>query len=124
MFLCLLFFYNKKWGGFDVKDIDRKTLTIGNDVWVGYNVIITNKCQNIGNGAVIGAGSVVTKDVPAYSIVAGNPAKIIRYRFDEETISIIEKSEWWNFTPEKLMKFYSVIDKPKEFCKKIEDMKK
>lgn len=118
------FFYNRKWGGFDVKDIDRKSLTIGNDVWVGYNVIITNKCQNIGNGAVIGAGSVVTKDVPPYSIVAGNPARIIRYRFDDETIKIIEKSKWWEYTPEELMKYYDVIDHPIEFCKRIIDSNK
>ena len=113
------FFYNKKWGGFDVKDIERKTLTIGNDVWVGYNVIITNKCQNIGNGAVIGAGSVVTKDVPPYSIVAGNPAKIIRYRFDEDTIKMIENSKYWELEPQEIMKYYNLIDNPREFCEKI-----
>jgi len=113
------FFYNKEWGGFDVKDIERSSLEIGNDVWVGYNVIITNKCKKIGNGAVIGAGSIVTKDVPAYSIVAGNPAKVIKYRFDEKTIDKIEKSKWWNYTPEQLMEFYNYIDKPIDFCDKL-----
>ena len=108
------FFYNKKWGGFDVKDVERSTLKIGNDVWIGYNVIITNKCQNIGNGAVIGAGSIVTKDVPPYSIVAGNPAKIIRYRFNDEIIKEIEKCKWWELKPNEIMKYYDYIDNPIE----------
>lgn len=115
------FFYNKKWGGFDVKDIERGTLEIGNDVWIGYNVIITNKCKKIGNGAVIGAGTILTKDVPAYSIVVGNPGKVIRYRFDNDTIKIIEESKWWELEPKELMKCYDVIDNPKEFCKRIKD---
>lgn len=58
---------------------------IGNDVWIARSAIVISGI-NIGDGAVIGAGSVVTKDVPAYAVVAGNPAKFIRYRFDEETI--------------------------------------
>lgn len=71
------YFYNKLFG-FDVEDVDRFGLTIGHDVWIGARTIITCSCSSIGNGAVIGAGSVVTKDVPPYSIVAGVPAKIIK----------------------------------------------
>lgn len=70
-------------------------LIIGNDVWIGTRTILLGAIT-IGNGAVIGAGSVVTKDVPPYAIVAGNPAKVIRYRFTEEQIVKLEKMEWWN----------------------------
>ena len=55
-------------------------LSIGNDVWIGDNVMITAGCNRIGEGSIIAAGSVVTKDVEPYSVVGGNPAKIIRYR--------------------------------------------
>lgn len=70
-------------------------LYIGNDVWIGANVIITSACRYIGDGAVIGAGSVVTHDVPPFSIVAGNPAKVIKKRFQPELEEIIYNSRWW-----------------------------
>ena len=59
----------------------------------------------IGNGAVIGAGAFVNKDVPPYAIVAGTPAKIIRYRFDEKTIDKLQKSQWWNKNKQELLEF-------------------
>lgn len=74
---------------------------IGNDVWIGRSAIVLSGVI-IGDGAVIGAGSVVTKDVPSYAIVAGNPARIIRYRFDEKTIRQFEAIQWWNFSDEYL----------------------
>ncbi|MFW5394146.1 CatB-related O-acetyltransferase, partial [Yersinia sp. 2544 StPb PI] len=77
---------------------DRKRAiktVIGNDVWFGANSLIL-KGINIGDGAVIGAGAVVTKDVPPYAIVAGNPAKIIKMRFDSETISKLICIKWWD----------------------------
>lgn len=67
---------------------------IGNDVWVGYGVTIL-RGVHIGDGAVIGAGSIVTKDVAAYEIVAGNPAKHIRYRFGDEERKKLQLSKWW-----------------------------
>ncbi len=73
----------------------RRTL-IGNDVWIGSNAFIKGGVS-IGHGAVIGAYSVVTKDIKPYSIVAGNPAKLIRMRFDDTTIEKLIKSEWWNY---------------------------
>lgn len=78
-----------------------KVTTIGNDVWIGANVSI-RAGVTIGNGAVIGIGSVVTKDVPPYAVVAGVPAKVIRYRFDEETIEKLQALEWWNWDDETL----------------------
>lgn len=71
-------------------------LEIGNDVWIGQYAIILPSCKKIGDGAVIGAGSIVTKDVPPYAVVAGNPAKILKYRFDEDTIKLIQESKWWD----------------------------
>lgn len=113
------YFYNKGFSGFDVKDVHRESLKVGNDVWIGYNTLITSKCHLIGNGAVIGAGSIVTHDVPPYAIVAGSPAKVIRYRFDEQTIKLLEESKWWEYTPEQLMKYYCFIHNPSEWAIQI-----
>lgn len=79
---------------------EYKPTTIGNDVWVGANVIIKGGVK-VGNGAIIAAGSVVTKDIPAFAIVGGVPAKVLKYRFTDEEISVIEKSKWWEFDYEK-----------------------
>jgi acetyltransferase-like isoleucine patch superfamily enzyme len=76
-------------------------VTIGNDVWVGTGATIISGVT-IGDGAVIGACSVVTKDVPPYAIVAGNPATIIRKRFDEETINQLLKIKWWNWDIQRI----------------------
>ena len=70
-------------------------LKIGNDVWIGAKVIIIAGIE-IGDGAIIGAGSIVTKNVPPYAIVVGVPAKIIKFRFDEATIDKLLKFKWWN----------------------------
>lgn len=76
-------------------------ISIGNDVWIGSNVVILGGIT-IGDGAVIAAGSIVTKDVEAYAIVGGNPAKVIRYRFESEVIEKLLKFEWWNRSDEWL----------------------
>ena len=103
-------FYNRSFG-FDVQDIDRHTLFIENDVWIGYGTIIVSGCKKIGQGAIIGAGSIVTQNVPPYAIVAGNPAKIVRYRFSDETINEIEKSKWWEQEPEQVLRYYRKFEK-------------
>ena len=77
--------------------------TIGNDVWIAANCVIMQGVT-IGNGAVIGAGAIVTKDVNSYEIVGGVPAKHIRYRFDEDTIKMLEDSQWWNLPPKEAVK--------------------
>ena len=89
------FFFNTNLGYVKQEKIERRQIEIGHDVWVGRNVIITSAVKKIGNGAVIGAGAVVTKDVPDFAVVAGNPAQVIKYRFDSETIEAINQSQWW-----------------------------
>ena len=74
---------------------DGFSAIIGNDVWVGQNVLIIGGLE-IGNGSIIAAGSIVTKDVPPYAIVGGVPAKIIRYRFTDDQISKLMADQWWN----------------------------
>ncbi len=74
-------------------------ITIGNDVWIGKNAMIL-RGVNIGDGAVIAAGAVVVKDVPPYAVVGGNPARIIRYRFEDSVIERLLKLQWWNYGPE------------------------
>lgn len=117
------YFYNKSFG-YDVRDVARHSLDIGNDVWIGYGSYILSGCNTIGNGAVIGAGSVVTHDVPPYAVVAGNPAKIIKMRFSENEISELEASQWWTLSPKELMKFYKLIDKPRDFANAVMKYKK
>lgn len=82
---------------------EYKQVNIENDVWIGADVIIMDGV-NIGNGAIIAAKSVVTKDVPDYAIVGGVPAKIIKYRFSEEIIEELKKICWWDWSDEKLNK--------------------
>jgi len=84
----------------DPNILTEKDCIIGNDVWIGVDSII-KRGISIGNGAVVGANSVVTKDVPAYAIVAGSPAKILRYRFNEEIIDILQNSAWWEYDLEE-----------------------
>ena len=90
------FFFNPTRGYVDKLLIERrKSLIIGHDVYMGSNVTILPNVKTIGTGAVIAAGSVVIKDVPPYAIVGGNPAKLIKYRFSEETIKKLMESKWW-----------------------------
>lgn len=81
---------------------------IGNDVWIGTQSCIKQGVK-IGNGAVVGANSFVNKDVPPYAIVVGSPAKIIRYRFPQEMIDKIERSQYWNYPPNEAKRIISEI---------------
>lgn len=95
-----------RWLGVDAAFRARrqaKAVGIGNDVWIGHGAVIMPEIS-IGNGAIIGANSVVTRNVPAYTIVAGVPAKPLRMRFPSEIAARIESLAWWDWPPEKLAK--------------------
>lgn len=90
----------------NIKKTEVKTI-IGNDVWIGLNCIIMRGVK-IGDGAVIAAGSVVTKDVPPYAIVGGTPAKIIKYRFNKAEIKLLLKQKWWNKPLNSIDEMYDI----------------
>ena len=93
----------------------RGAVTIGSDVWIGASAFITSGVT-IGHGAVVAARAVVTKDVPPYAVVGGNPAKVIRYRFPLETIEQLLEIAWWNWSDEDIDAFL-----PRMFGPRIED---
>jgi acetyltransferase-like isoleucine patch superfamily enzyme len=98
--------FNKLWDSAKLIEGHPKTkgsVSIGNDVWIGSEALILSGVT-IADGAVIGARSVVTRDVPAYAVVAGNPAKIIRYRFNEECIKRLLVIKWWNWSDDQIEK--------------------
>lgn len=95
-------------------------ITIGNDVWIGTNVIIRDDV-NIGDGAIIGAGSVVTKDIPSYAVYAGVPAKLIRYRFNEDIIHFLLQIKWWNKDESWLRENFKLFHNITDFVCKIKD---
>lgn len=80
-----------------------KPVSIGNDVWIGAQAMIAGGVT-VGDGAVIGARSVVTKDVPPYAIVVGTPARVLRFRFPEATIARLLALQWWRFGPEVIQR--------------------
>ncbi len=100
---------------------DNSQTTIGNDVWIG-SLSLIKRGVTIGNGAVIAAGSVVTKDVPPYAIVGGVPAKVIKYRFDEEIIAKLLTLEWWTLLPEQMKDV--MFDNIHTAISQIEEIKK
>lgn len=118
------FFFNSSLGWIDVSPVKFEPLEIGNDVWIGQNSVICSKCKKIGNGAIIGAGSIVTRDVPAYAIVAGAPAKIIGYRFESGISELLEMSEWYNLSPQELKQFVSCVDNPAVFANEVIDYRR
>lgn len=106
----------KKFSEFE-RPLDKRT-TIGNDVWLGGGSFV-KQGVTIGDGAIVGMGAVVTKDVPPYAIVGGNPAKLIRMRFDDATIQKILESEWWKLPNEIIQENVQYIRDPKIFLEKI-----
>lgn len=100
-----------------------KRVKVGNDVWIGTKVIVMGGVT-VGDGAVIGAGSIVTKDVPPYAIVAGVPAKIIRYRFSEEIVEELQNVKWWNLSEDILKENISLFQKDEILVSDLEQLKR
>ena len=110
------FFFNTSFGLAKTR-LPSVPLTIGNDVWLGHNSIIMPGVEKIGDGAVVAAGAVVNKDVPPYAVVVGNPARVVRYRFDPATIERLLAEKWWEKDfeeirrdPEEYTRAYEVPD--------------
>ncbi len=99
------FFYNRELGYLREDSVALGTLEIGHDTWIGHGAIFAPGCKRIGLGAVVGAGAVVTKDVPDFAIVAGNPARILRYRFPENLQTLIRESRWWEKPIEEIVPY-------------------
>ncbi|QIV94460.1 CatB-related O-acetyltransferase [Allofrancisella frigidaquae] len=95
--------FGNSWKDIPLSSISKGDTVIGNDVWIGYDALIMPGVK-IGDGAIVASGSVVTRDVEPYLIVGGNPAKLIRKRFDEQTIKKLLKLAWWDWSLEKITK--------------------
>jgi len=108
------FFYNHRLGLVPRDLVTNGSLEIGDDAWIGCRTIITPGCSRIGVGAVVGAGSVVTKDIPDFAVVAGNPARVIRYRFPEETQQAILDSRWWDLPVTECIRHLPEMTRPLE----------
>lgn len=114
------YLYNVNLGLVEAETIERNSLTIGHDVWIGANTIILPSVKSIGNGVIIGAGSIVTKDIPDFAIVMGNPARTKKYRFDEEMRKIILSSDIYNFSKQNILEILPYLydqEKFKNFIK-------
>ena len=102
-----MFYSTSKLNGMTMTDsnkyVENKQTFIGNDVFIGANTTVVDGVK-IGDGAVIGAGAVVTKDIPPYAVAVGVPAKVVKYRFDEDTIKALLEKQWWNGSEEDLRK--------------------
>ncbi|SDT89250.1 CatB-related O-acetyltransferase [Stappia sp. ES.058] len=97
--------------GFDLASVTdglRGDTVVGNDVWIGREATVMPGVS-IGDGAIVGAHAVVASPVPPYAVVAGNPARIVRYRFCEDTIETLLDIAWWHWTPEKIARTLDAI---------------
>lgn len=98
-------------------------IEIGNDVWIGARVMIVGNVK-VGNGAVIAAGAVVTKDVPPYAVVGGIPAKVIKYRFEPQVIEKLERLKWWDWPIEVLKKHISCFQNQHVSLKLLQELER
>jgi virginiamycin A acetyltransferase len=97
--------------GFDAAEVEngsRGDTVVGHDVWIGRGAVILPGVR-IGHGAIIGAHAVVSRDVPDYAVVAGNPAEIRKTRFDPDTIQILLEAAWWDWPAEKITRYLNAI---------------
>lgn len=103
------FFYNRDLGLVrqdTIPAVEDNPLIVGADVWIGDRVTILPNCRSIGHGAVVGAGAIVTRNVEPYSVVAGNPARLIGTRFSPEVRRFLDSTKWWELPISELVEFY------------------
>ena len=106
-----------------INESERCLCEIGHDVWIGTGALLvaSGRPLRIGNGAVIAAGAVVTKDVPAYAVVAGCPARVVRYRFNESIVERLEQFQWWNQNPTWLKENCHMFSDVESFLEHVEE---
>ncbi len=100
--------FGKGWNNVPSNDLNKGDTVIGNDVWIGNSATIMPGVK-IGHGAIIGTNALVTKDVAPYTIVGGNPRKLIRSRFEQKTIDFLLELSWWDWPIEKITKHVNAI---------------
>lgn len=121
------YFYNTSLGISDAETMPPRELQISDDVWIGANAVLLPGCGRIGRGAVVGAGAVVTRDVPDYAVAAGNPARIIRERFPAHIQTVLHETRWWTRPKEDLVTALPLLQQPltaelaNSFKKRISD---
>lgn len=103
-------FYESEPGNPATADLPAGHLKVGNDVWVGYNAVVTPGCKSIGCGAVIGAGTIVTRDVPDFAVVVGNPGRVIRRRFSPSERALIKETRWWELAPNEVKRLQTKLN--------------
>ena len=108
------FFFNPALKFCDSYLVDSTPLRIGNDVWIAEYVVILPNVTEIGDGAVIGAGAVVNKNIPPFAVVVGNPARVVRYRFPKEIIDELLASRWWEKSIEEIKPHIKELQQPYE----------
>ena len=106
------------WQDAQLHGVNKGDTRIGNDVWIGYGATIMPSV-NVGDGAIIGSMSVVTKDVEPYSIVAGSPAKVIRIRYDSDSVDFLVRLKWWDWDIQKLTDNLHLFQNIDELKRKI-----
>jgi acetyltransferase-like isoleucine patch superfamily enzyme len=99
---------------------EHPTTIIGHDVWIAHGAILRSGVR-VGNGAIIAAGAVVVSDVPAYAIVGGVPARVLKYRFEEAQREVLEKVQWWNWTAQDLKGMVREMNHPGVFFETIKN---
>jgi hypothetical protein len=106
------FFFNTLLGVTKTETVPFGHLVIEHDAWLGSNVVVTARCKRIGIGAVIAAGTLVTKDVADFAVVGGNPGQFLRFRFSPEVKREILESKWWELSPAELAPFLPRVTLP------------
>ena len=106
------YFYNTKLGISETETMPPRALEISDDAWIGANALLLPGCGRVGRGAVIGAGAVVTRDVPDYAVAAGNPAQIIRQRFPVEIQDMLQQTRWWTLPKDDLVTALALLQQP------------